>query len=131
MSGDDGSQRSRLGAPGLDALIRRALWCLAVLILAGGAVWGWTMALSIALGGGIALLNFLLMKAGIGRVLEGAGGRSSAWILVGFIGRLLLILVGLFAIIHISFLSLYGALGGLSIFVLAGLLEAFKLLMRK
>jgi hypothetical protein len=131
MSGDEGSQRSRLGAAGLDTLIRGALWCLGVLILAGGAVWGWTMALSIALGGGIALLNFLLMKAGIGRVLEGAGGRSSTWILVGSIGRLLLILVGLFAIIHISFLSLYGALGGLSIFVLAGLLEAFKLLMRK
>jgi hypothetical protein len=131
MSVEGGSRRPGTGAADLDGLVRRAWWCLGVLVLAGGVVWGWAMALSIALGGGVALLNFLLMTAGIARVLEGSRGRRPGWILAGFVGRLLLILGGLFAIIHISFLSLYGALGGLSIFVLAGLLEAFKLLMRK
>jgi hypothetical protein len=45
--------------------------------------------------------------------------------------RLVLILGILFAMIRFSFLSLGGAVGGLSILVLAGMLEAFLLLVRQ
>jgi hypothetical protein len=86
------------------------------------------MALSIALGGLVALVNFHWMRRAIDQALQGRSDQSATALAGGFVGRLLLILVLVFAIIQLPFLSLFGALWGLAIFVAAGLIEAVFLL---
>ncbi len=126
-------ERSGSGRGPLDVegLFRRGIWILAVMSLVAGVVWGWQMAVSILVGGGLASVNFHWLKLAVDGMLTGASRHSPTLLIAGFLGRLLLILVGLFAIIQLSFLSLYGALGGMAIFVVAGFLEAILLLMRK
>jgi len=51
-------------------------------------------------------------------------------VLVKYIARLVLILLAFFAIFHSSFLSVFGAVAGLSVFVLSGMLEAILLLIK-
>ena len=112
-------------------LNRNALLILCLLVPGAGLFSGWGAALSVAIGGILAYLNFSWLKAGVDRILGLETDRRTALILVGFVGRLLLILGGLFAMIHFSFMSLYGALLGLSIFVLAGIVEAVFLFVRR
>lgn len=126
-SGDAGRSRHA----NVDGLFRRGIWILAGITVAGGVIWGWEMALSILLGGGIASVNFHWLRLAVDRVLTGRSRHSPTVLTAGFLGRLLLIFGGLFAIIQLSFLSLFGALGGMAIFIAAGLLEAILLLMRK
>ena len=64
------------------------------------------------------------MAAGIGVVLGTPTSKKRGLAMLKYLLRLLLILGTLFAMIHFSFLSLLGALVGLSILVLAGMLEA-------
>jgi hypothetical protein len=115
----------------VEDIFRRGLCVLAGMAVGGGIIWGWQMAGSILLGGGIACLNFHWLKLAVDRVLTGHSRHSPTVLMMGFVGRLLLILGGLFAIIQLSFLSLFGALGGMAIFIVAGCLEAILLLVRK
>ena len=115
----------------VEDIFRRGLWILGVMTVAGEVIWGWRIAVSILLGGVMACLNFHWLKLAMDRVLTGHSRHSPTILMMGFLGRLLLILVGLFAIIQLSFLSLFGAVGGMAIFVVAGFLEAILLLMRK
>lgn len=111
----------------MQRISRNALWVLLILTAAATAFFGWFEGLSVAAGGAVARLNFHWMSADIGRILSVSEGNepkrpglASIW---RYAGRLLLILAFLFAIIHFSFLSLIGALAGLSIYVLSGFLE--------
>jgi hypothetical protein len=126
---------SRQTGGDLDKLAKNASRVLIVLVLGAALFWSWGGALSILLGGALAILNFRWMKGGIEQVLgaaEGVGNQpNTRQYLVKYLARLVLIFLGLFAIIKISFLSLWGALLGLSIFVLAGFLEVFLLGRRK
>jgi hypothetical protein len=115
----------------VNRLNRNALLILCLLVIGAGMFSGWGTALSVAIGGILAYLNFSWLKAGVDRILGLETDRRAALILGGFVGRLLLILGGLFAMIHFSFMSLYGALLGLSIFVLAGIVEAVFLVVRR
>ena len=115
----------------VNRLNRNALLILCLLVIGAGMFSGWGTALSVAIGGILAYLNFFWLKAGVDRILGLETDRRATLILVGFVGRLLLILGGLFAMIHFSFMSLYGALLGLSIFVLAGIVEAVFLFVRR
>lgn len=115
----------------IQRLGRNALRILCLLIVGAWLFWGWGEALSVTAGGLLAYLNFSWLTAAVDRVLGLETGRKAALVLAGFVGRLLLILGGLFAIIHFSFMSLYGALLGLSIFVLAGILEAIFLFVKR
>ena len=116
----------------MNDLIRRGLWLGALMTGVASLGWGLGMGLSVLLGSGVAWLNFRWMQRGIDRALMGGPSRrSDIKIIAQYILRLLLILATLFAIIHFSFLSLGGGLVGLSIFVLAGMLEAVVLLYRQ
>jgi hypothetical protein len=123
------SSRKRLDA--VNRLNRNALWILTLLVIGSGLFSGWDVALSVVAGGLLAYLNFSWLKAGVDKILGLETGRRTGLILAGFMGRLVLILGGLFAIIHFSFMSLYGALLGLSIFVWAGILEAVFLFTKR
>ena len=119
----------------LSRLTRNAALILALMTLGAVLSWTWGGALSILIGGVIALLNLRSLSRAVDQVL-GVGmvkgkGVDTGRFLAGYLGRLLLILVGLFAMIYLSFLSLLGALMGFSIFVLAGFLEAILLLVRR
>lgn len=115
----------------VEALFKRGLWILGAFAIGSELVWGWRMALSVLVGGGLACMNFHWLKLAVDGALTGRSQHSPAVLIMGFLGRLLLILVGLFAIIQLSFLSLYGAVGGMAVFVVAGFLEAILLLVRK
>jgi len=86
------------------------------------------MALSIVIGGMLAFLNIRWMTAGVDRLLGRADKGGAPGLAARFVARLLLIFLVLFAMIHSSFFSVLGVLAGLSVFVLAGMLEAVLLL---
>ena len=110
-------------------IVRNAYLLWAGLTSAGLLGWGWEVALSVAIGGGMATLNFHWLAKGVDGVLGTLGStRQARLAILKYVGRLLLILVGVFAMIRLSFFSLWGLLTGLAIFVVAGMLEAVLLL---
>ena len=84
------------------------------------------IAASFLIGGLLAIINFRLMKAGIDRMLYPGGKKKDGLLIFGFIGRLLLILLCLFAMIQTAKFNLMGTLAGLAIIVLAGIYEALR-----
>jgi hypothetical protein len=109
---------------------RNALIILALMLPAAALAFGFRMALSVLIGGLLAVINFHWMATGVDAVLRRADSPRVTATVAKYIARLLLIFVVFFAIIHSSFLSVLGALAGLSVFVLAGMLEAVLLLIR-
>ena len=113
------------------SLNRNAIRILCVLVVAS-FVWGdWGVATPVLVGGLVALINHAWMSTVVGQALEGGEEVPAVGVMVKYLLRLVLILGILFAMIRFSFLSLGGAVGGLSILVLAGMLEAFLLLVRQ
>ena len=113
------------------SLNRNAIRILFVLVVSS-FVWGdWGVATSVLVGGLVALINHAWMSTVVGRALEGGEEVPAVGVMAKYLLRLVLILGILFAMIRFSFLSLGGAVGGLSILVLAGMLEAFLLLVRQ
>lgn len=110
---------------------RNARIILACLVAGGLVFGGWAFALSVLLGGLVAELNFRALKAGVDRVLVRNKGAGQGMLVIGFMARVILIFLCLFVMIHFSFLSLYGAVLGLSIFVLAGIAGAVLVLVGK
>ncbi len=110
---------------------KNALIILAGGITAGFILYGLWMAASVLIGGLLAILNFRLMKSGIDRMLYPGGKKKDGILIFGFIGRLLLILLCLFAMIQTAKFNLMGALAGLAIIVLAGMYEAFRHLWKR
>ena len=110
---------------------KNALIILAVGITAGFILYGLWMAASVLIGGLLAIVNFRLMKSGIDRMLYPGGKKKDGILIFGFIGRLLLILLCLFAMIQTAKFNLMGALAGLAIIVLAGMYEAFRHLWKR
>jgi hypothetical protein len=101
------------------------------LVVTGFFLQGLEFGLSVLIGGVLADLNFSLMKETVDQVLAGKTGLSARRLLVGFVGRVLLILLCLFAMIHFSFFRLLGVVLGASIFVLSGFIEATVVLFRR
>lgn len=114
----------------LPRIYRHALILGVLFILTGLLFWGWQMALSILIGSLLALLNFGWLVSGVEQAMDRGPGRGSGRAVVKYAARLLLIFLTFFAIIHTSFLSVLGALVGLSLFVAAGMLEALLLLFK-
>ena len=110
---------------------RNARLSLPVLILISSLFRGWEFGLSVLIGGLLADVNFTLMKEMVDRAIIGRKELSNGRLVVGFVGRILLILVGLFAMIHFSFFRLLGAVLGASIFVVSGFIEATIVLFRR
>ena len=88
-------------------------------------VWDIGAAASVLLGGALALINARWMAASV-NLAVGNGEKSIPQVLTRFIGRLLLILVVLSAIIHTSFLSVLGVFAGLSAGAAAALADGFR-----
>ena len=97
-----------------------------LLSLAAWIGWGWVSALSVVLGGLMALVNARWMVSGIDLALarKTLGNRRLA--AIGFVFRPILIFAILFAIIHIPFLSVLGVVWGLSAGVLSAIIEEFR-----
>ncbi len=110
--------------PGLKRIQANAIWILIVLVVVGLFYQGPGTAVSILIGGLMALLNHRWMVAGIDAVLGTPTPARRKQAMFKYLLRLLLILSTLFAMIHFPFLSLLGGIAGLSILVLAGMLEA-------
>lgn len=110
---------------------KNALIILASGIATGFFFSGFWMAASILIGGLLALVNFRLMKSGIDRMLYPGGEKKDGLLIFGFIGRLLLILLCLFAMIQTAKFNLMGALAGLAIIIVAGMYEAFRHLWKR
>jgi len=111
-------------------IYRNALFILAAMVPAGLIFFGLGAGLSVLLGGLLAVVNFHWMSAGVDRLLKRAETARVTGTVGKYLARLVLIFLTFFAIIHSSFLSVLGVLVGLSIFVLAGMLEAVLLLIR-
>ncbi len=111
-------------------IYRNALVILALMVPAAALAFGFPMGLSVLIGGLLAVINFHWMSAGVDALFRRAESAAVTATVAKYIARLLLILLAFFAIIHSSFLSVLGALAGLSVFVLAGMLEAVLLLIR-
>jgi len=111
-------------------IYRNALVILALMVPASALAFGFPMAVSVLIGGLLAVINFHWMSAGVDALFRRAESAAVTATVVKYIARLLLIFAAFFAIIHSSFLSVLGALAGVSVFVLAGMLEAVLLLIR-
>jgi len=111
-------------------IYRNALFILALMAPTTGLAFGFGMALSVLIGGLLAVINFHWMSAGVDALLKRAESARVTATVAKYLARLVLIFLAFFAIIHSSFLSVLGALAGLSVFVLAGMLEAVLLLIR-
>lgn len=109
---------------------RNALAILALMVPGAALAFGIGMGLSVLIGGLLAVVNFHWMSAGVDALLKRADSARVTGTVVKYLARLVLIFLAFFAIIHSSFLSVLGALAGLSVFVLAGMLEAVLLLIR-
>lgn len=94
--------------------------------LAGWWRYGIVMAASIALGGAMAWLNARWMRAGLDAVLTPRGRERAGRTALLFAARLGLIFLVLSVIILTSFLSVLGVIAGLSLGVLAALIDEFR-----
>ena len=115
----------------MNRILGRARILLLLLVIGAGLFWGVGMAVSVALGGLLAFVNMSWMSAGVDRLLRVQGKSGNARYVWLFVLRLALISGTLFAIIHTSFMSLLGAVAGLSVPVVAGMLEALLLAVKR
>jgi hypothetical protein len=113
-------------------ILRRIfVFMIGLLIAATPLLWvqyGRGMALSFALGGAIALINFYWLKRVLAAMVEAVAvrgkKRSAAGIVLRFVLRYFLIGVVAYAIFKSSAMSMYGLCAGLSLPVGAVLIEA-------
>jgi small-conductance mechanosensitive channel len=111
---------------------RRIFYSMTILLIAAApllwAKYGRGMALSFAIGGGIALVNFYWLKRTLAALVEAVAiegkKRSAAGIIMRFMLRYALIAVAAYAIFKSSAMSLLGLCAGLSLPVGAVLIEA-------
>lgn len=108
----------------MERISRNATILLIGVSLIGGWVYGFWMALSILAGALAALLNLKVLDRLAGRLLAPEGKPSALRFLALNGGRMVLMLGGLFAMMQIPFLSVPGAVLGLSIPILSAMLEA-------
>ena len=108
---------------------------LAVACLAGLWLQGWQFAISVLAGGLLALVNAGWLSRSVDQLLDAARDPSrpppNSSVLLHSAARVLLIFGSVFAMIQLPFFRPLGAVLGLSVFVLAGMLEAVILAVQK
>ena len=115
----------------MNRILRRSRVLLLILVVGAWIYWGLGMAVSVAIGGLLAFVNMSWMSSGVDRLLGVHGKAGSARYIGLFLLRLTLISGALFAMIHTPFTSLLGALAGLSVPILAGMLEALLMAIKR
>ena len=103
---------------------RNATILLVAVFLVGGWIYGFWMAVSILAGALAALVNLKVLDRLAGRLLQPDGKPSALRFLALNGGRMVLMAGGLFAMMQIPFLSVPGAVLGLSVPILSAMLEA-------
>ncbi|MGI9102134.1 MAG: ATP synthase subunit I [Terriglobales bacterium] len=113
------------------ALERIKRFMIVIGIVATATVWplyGWQVAVGLALGCAIAWINFHWLKTAVSafadRITQSGETRPATGIVVRFMLRYALIALGAYAIFNVYKYSLYGLLGGLFLTVAAILCEA-------
>lgn len=100
----------------------------AIATLVAWVVFGWKLAIGMALGCMISWANFYWLKQAVGaladRVTSSGGQQSGRGVVVRFLLRYALIALAAYGIFTVSRDSLYGLLGGLFLTVAAILCEA-------
>lgn len=108
---------------------RAAVWTAAVFVLVSGLLFRvWIIPAFVALGAGLAWLNFRWLAAAVSGVVIPGNPEKIKYLVVKFLLRLVLILAVLYATIRVSFAAMMGLLLGLSVYVLAIMLEAVRAL---
>ncbi len=108
----------------MERISRNAIILLIAISVIGGLVYGFWMALSILAGALASLLNLKVLDRLAGRLLAPDGKPSALRFLALNGGRMVLMLGGLFAMMQVPFLSVPGAVLGLSVPILSAVLEA-------
>jgi hypothetical protein len=92
--------------------------------------WGWRAGIGVAIGGMLSWLNFRWLDQGVGQLLRAftgeanaQPGRVSRWIFVRFLGRMLLMLTALYAILKTTWLPGKAVLAGLFSLICAASVE--------
>lgn len=108
----------------MERISRNAAILVAAISLIGGLVYGFWAAVSILAGALAALINLKVLDRLAVRLLAPDGKPSALRFLALNGGRMVLMLGGLFAMMQIPFLSVPGAVLGLSVPILSAMLEA-------
>jgi len=117
----------------MDILEKRLLWISLGLAAAGSllawAVFGIRVGLSFGAGAALGGGDLAWLRSSIGTIFSGDQKRSIFKVLAGFIFRLLLIPLCLYAMIRFLFLDIFAAVTGFAVFIcsvfIEGILEAF------
>ena len=109
----------------MERISSNAAILLVSLSIIGGLVCGFWMGVSILAGAVAALFNLKVLDRLARRVLAPGARPSALRFLALNGGRMVLMLGGLFAMMQIPILSVPGAVLGLSVPILSGMLEAF------
>jgi hypothetical protein len=115
------------------AIERRIEWLIVVVSSLGAAVggvhWGWRTAIGVAVGGGLSWLNFRWLDQTVGALLGAAAGSAASpvkvtpWLYARFLGRVILLVGVLYAILTLRGLPGRAVLAGFFSLILAVLLE--------
>lgn len=97
----------------------------------GAIVQTWMAPVSVLLGAGLAWINFGWMAAGVTAIVIPANPKKINKLVFRFLFRLVLILGILYVMIRVSLVAALGVLAGLSIFVVAMMVEAVLLLLTR
>ena len=114
--------------------VERRIERLTLLVAAAAAIfacirWNWRAAVGVAVGGVLSWLNFRWLDQGVGQILRTVAGSAdlkrpaSGWIFVRFFGRVLLIVLALYAILRVRCLPGKALLFGFFSLICAVLLE--------
>ncbi len=101
-----------------------------IMAAAGAIVWDWQVGLSVVIGSILLAVNLHFLIAGVDSLMLGKKVRRPALLIAGYTGRVLLIMVVFFAIIHFSFLNAFGVLAGFAAFIMSGMLESLLMVFR-
>jgi hypothetical protein len=101
--------------------------CLGAAI--AGVYWGWHVAIGVAAGGALSWLNFRWLDQTVGALLGAAAGSAAGpasvprWIYARFLGRVILLVGMLYAILKLRWLPGRAVLAGFFSLILAVILE--------
>jgi len=115
-----------------DVIERRIFW-LGVSFVSVGGILAWLLfgnhrAVSFLAGGALAGISLAWLRRSVGRLMLHGGAKSKGSILAGYLLRLLLIPLSLYAMFRLLYLSLPAAVLGFAVFhcgiLVEGILEA-------
>ncbi|HOM99094.1 MAG TPA: hypothetical protein PLM33_02445 [Acidobacteriota bacterium] len=112
-------------------IYRRGWYVAGCLVLLSGLLYGSRGLLGTGFGAILGGVGFRWLGRLVDRLLKDPGRVKPGRLVIGFVGRFVLICLGAFAIIQTSLVTGLAILAGMASFVIAGMMEAVVLLIRK